>query len=341
MFKVPACLVFIMVMLVSCADRYKPYRSNYQFKSNQGNPDYSSLDYWAAHPWKWDPSDSVPAQIHDDYRDSTVDVFFLHPTTHTKKRRSRELNAAIDDDYINAKTDYSTILYQASVFNKEARVFAPRYRQAHISNFFHLGDEEAKQAFNTAYEDLRNAFQYYLAHWNNGRPFIIASHSQGSLLAERLLKEFIDGKPLHNKMVMAYIIGWPVPPGYFDNLKMCKDSFQTGCICSWRTVRNGFIPKYVRIHPAESYVTNPLTWTTGTEYASHELNKGSVLINFEKVYPHTTDARVGNGLLNVKKPKFPWSFFYFKRNYHIGDINLFYVNIREDVHRRIGYFWKK
>ena len=104
----------LLAGLFSCADKYQVFRSRYQFKSADGNPDYSNLDYWAAHPWKWDPSDSVPMPFRNEPKDSAVDVFFLHPTTYTGKIKSYKPNAAIDDDYINAKTDYSSILYQAS-----------------------------------------------------------------------------------------------------------------------------------------------------------------------------------------------------------------------------------
>lgn len=255
-------------------------------------------------------------------------------------------NAAIDDEYTNAKTDYSSILYQASVFNNQCRVFAPRYRQAHITTFFIKNKQEAAAAFDLAYQDLKTAFEYYLQHWNNGRPIIIASHSQGSLMAERLLKEYFETPQasmplLRNKLVVAYILGWPIPKDYFTSLKMCNDSLQTGCLCSWRTLRNGFVPRYLKNENGNSYVTNPLNWTTGDEYAARELNKGSILINFNKIYTHTTDAHISNGLLYVRKPKFPGSFFYFTRNYHIGDINLFYLNLRENINRRIAMFWKR
>ncbi len=316
-------------------------RTGYQFKSPDGRPDYSNLNYWAAHPWKWDPSDSVPEPLRHEPRDSAVDVFFLHPTTYTSKRRMKDQNAGIDDDFTNAKTDYSTILYQASVFNQHCRVFAPRYRQAHISSFFMKDSEKVNKAFELAYDDLRTAFLYYLQTWNKGRPVIIASHSQGSLMAEKLLKEFFEDKPLKNKLVAAYIIGWPVSKEYFTSLKMCEDSLQTGCICSWRTFREGYVPFYLKKEKENSYVTNPLTWTTGNEYASKELNRGSVLVKFNKVYPKTTAAHASNGLLYIKKPKFPGSFFYFTRNYHIGDINLFYLNTRENIEQRINMFWKK
>jgi len=334
---------FILFILIfaSCTDKYLAFRKNYQFKSGDGKPGYDDLNYWAAHPWKKDPSDSVPAPLQNQWWDSAADVFFLHPTTFTKRKYRNIHNASIDDDYINAKTDYSSILYQASVFNQQCRVFAPRYRQAHIYNFFKKDKKNADAAFDLAYEDIKSSFEFYVRTWNNGRPVIIASHSQGSLLAERLLSDFFENKPLMNRLVAAYIIGWPVPKEYFTSLKFCEDSLQTGCICSWRTVRRGFVPYFIRNEKGNSYVTNPLTWTTGNEYAPRNLNKGSVLLRFNKIYTKTTDAQVSNGLLYIRKPKFPWSFLYFTRNYHVADINLYYMNLRENISRRIAMFSKQ
>lgn len=331
----------LLIFLLACSDKYQAYKTQYQFKSAAGRPDYTQLDYWAAHPWKKDPADSIPAALQNEKRDSSADVFFLHPTTFTKKKDRQQPNALIDDPMINAKTDYSSILYQASVFNADCRVFAPRYRQAHIWNFYREDKVAAEKAFDLAYADLRESFIYYLEHWNKGRPVIIAAHSQGSLLAERLLKEFFENKALKKQLVAAYIIGWPVPKKYFTDISICADSLQTGCICSWRTLRRNFVPTYLRNEKGDAYVTNPLTWTTGNEYASRKLNRGSVLTNFEKIYPHTTDAQISNGLLYVKKPKFPWSFFFFTRNYHIADINLYYLNIRQNIRQRIAAFQSK
>ena len=130
-------------------------------------------------------------------------------TTFTRESDTLPSNARIDDAYINAKTDYSTILYQASVFNLHCRVFAPRYRQAHIQNFYSSDTSKSKAAFEQAYNDIKTAFEYYLAHYNQGRPIIIAGHSQGAFLSERLLKEFFENKPLQKQLVAAYIIGWP------------------------------------------------------------------------------------------------------------------------------------
>jgi Protein of unknown function (DUF3089) len=337
--------LLLPLVLFSCA-KYRAYKSRYTFKSEDGRPSYQSLDYWAAHPWKKDPSDSVPKPLQQEWRDSTVDVFFLHPTTYTKLIGSNGQNAKIDNRLLNAKTDYTTILYQASVFNQQCRIFAPRYRQANIKNFFRMNTPKADTAFALAYEDIKTAFEYYLQHWNGGRPIIIAGHSQGALLAERLLKEYFEPtpgieKPLQNKLVAAYILGWPVPKEYFTSLKMCEDSLQTGCLCSWRTFKNKAVPFWLKKEKGNSYVTNPLSWTTTNEFVSRKFNKGSILMKFNKIHSQTTDAQIGNGLLYTKKPKFPGSFFYFSKNYHVGDINLYYMNLRENVSRRIAMYWKK
>ena len=45
------------------------------------------------------------------------------------------------------------------------------------------------------YDDVRDAWNYYLAHDNQGRGFVLIGHSQGSYILTRLIREEIDGKP--------------------------------------------------------------------------------------------------------------------------------------------------
>jgi hypothetical protein len=324
--------------IISCSANFYHYTNNYRFSSKSGVPDYGDLNYWAAHPWKWDPSDSIPEALLNQIRDTIADIFFLHPTTYTSGTMFGRQNASIDDKTLNAKTDYTTILYQASVFNQHCRVFAPRYRQAHISSFFIQDTVKANESFDLAYDDLKTAFEYYLQHWNKGRPIIIASHSQGSKHAERLLKEFFENTKLKEQLIVAYIIGWGVPADYFRQIMPCNDSLQTGCVCSWRTLRKGYIPSYIKNEKEPAIVTNPLTWETNNTYASEKLHRGSILKDFNKIHLHTTDAQISNGVLGVSRPDFPGSAFYLSRNYHIGDINLFYINLRDNIESRIKSF---
>jgi len=331
-------LLLIVSMVYACSPKIVSYTEEAAFRSESGVPDYSKIEYWAAHPKKNDPSDTIPRLLRGVDNEKVADVFFLHPTTLLGPRDGGNNNAKIDDPVINYKTDYSPILYQASAFNESARIFAPRYRQAHIGMYSEKDSASKYAAFNLAYEDVKNAFLYYLKNENNGRPIIIASHSQGTTHATRLLKELFDGKDLLKQLVCAYLIGMGVKKNSYEKIPICTDSSKTGCFVSWRTFRQDYSDDWANRLDTSIAVVNPITWKTTNEIADKSLQKGAVLYNLNKVYTKTQNAQAEGGALWVSHPRFPGSFLYRKKNYHAGDINLFYVDIRKDASRRIAYF---
>lgn len=333
-----AILFFVSIEFISCSQKLSGKSINYQFQDKTSLPDYSDLNYWAASPFKFDPSDNIPKGLKDKTKDPLADVFFVYPTTYTDSKMPEGWNADINDASINKKTDNTTILYQASVFNKYCRVFSPRYRQANIRAFYTEEKDSAKAAFDIAYEDVRDAFKYYLQHFNQGRPIIIASHSQGTLHAARLLKEFFENKSLEKQLVCAYLIGLPVFSNYFSGLKPCTDSTSTGCFVSWRTFEDGYISSRIRNEKLKAFVTNPLTWTMDTAFAPADLNKGGMLRNFNKIIPDLVHAQIHGNILWVNKPEFFGNFLLKTKNFHIADYNLFYKNIRENVGGRVRNF---
>ena len=304
-------------------------------------PDFARLDHWAAHPDKKDPADRTPQGLQDEQATAEVDVFFIHPTIYLGTRRGENnWNASLDDTRLNAETDSSTILFQASIFNGAGRIFAPRYRQAHV-NAFHSNDQVSNQrALDTAYADVQAAFEYYLKNWNRGRPFIIAAHSQGAVHAKTLLRNVLENKPLQQKLVAAYIVGWRVERDFFKRLPACTTPEQTGCYCSWRTWKKNYGRR--KADEPNSVCTNPLTWTiTEGQYAPKSANRGGVLRPFGVLRPGITDAEVWRGYLLADKPKFPGSILFIRRNYHIADFNLYYLNVRENAQARAAAFFKK
>ena len=328
------------VFSISCFPKIHPYSGEKAFVSESGRPDYDRLEYWASHPDKWDPSDSIPKPFRGNPRDSSIGVFFVHPTTFTEKEYASVPNAKIDDARVNAKTDFTSILYQASVFNDNSELYAPRYRQAHINMYYEKDTGKALKAFDTAYSDVRSAFLCFLRR-NGEKPIIIASHSQGTTHTKRLLKEFFDGKPLSERLVVAYLIGIRVEKGFFKDLDVCKDSLSTGCITSWRTYRTGYQGEYTSKNDSSTVVINPVIWSTETSLADRSLHKGAVLYSFNKKFTRTHSTQIVGDMLWISKPKFFGSFFYNTRNYHAGDINLFYQHIREDANRRSAIFLAK
>jgi len=327
------------LILNACKPSYKAFQADYERQASaktDSSPDYKDLYYWASHPDKKDPADSTPKSFIQNRRGLLADVFFIHPTTFTSRElKGKVWNAPLNDATLNLKTDFSSILYQASVFNGTCRVFAPRYRQAHIHAFKPSDTMRAIQAFELAYADLRNAFQHYLQYENKGRPIILAAHSQGTLHARRLMREFFDGKPLREKLVCAYLLGLELPADEFQILPPCYNDTSTGCLIGWRTYRKNYIPPYIRNEKRASIVVNPLSWTTDTLRVSRRQNEAAVLFQFNHPYKHTNGAQIHSNVLWIEKPRFPFSFIDRRKNYHPGDINLFYLNIRNNVKKRV------
>jgi len=189
-------------------------------------------------------------------------------------------------------------------------------------------------------------FEYYLANHNDGRPIIIAGHSQGTTHGKRLLREFFDGKPLADQLVAAYIVGIAVPQDYFTSIEVCNDATQTGCYVSWRTWRRPAAPWNHGVNvfhendePPYPTVVNPLLWTTSEDYAPDSLNQGGTLLNF-KVKKSRCDAQIHKGILWIDDYKFPLNIIANIKNWHIADLNLFYENVRENAMRRSQAFTK-
>ncbi|MFN6071689.1 MAG: DUF3089 domain-containing protein, partial [Bacteroidota bacterium] len=106
-----------------------------------GSPDYSQASSWGALPEKIDLTDETPKGLAvngsiPNESLSKVDVFFLHPTTYTDNKKETYWNGNLADEKLRLKTENSTLKFQASIFNKAGNVYAPFYRQAHLSAYF-------------------------------------------------------------------------------------------------------------------------------------------------------------------------------------------------------------
>jgi hypothetical protein len=100
-----------------------------------------------------------------------ADVFYLYLTTYFW--RFGRWNAPMR---LHRYTNRTSIRAQASIFAGVGRLHAPHYRQATLYTFFDKEHPASKPAIDMAYSDVKAAFQYYLAHYNHGRPFILAGH---------------------------------------------------------------------------------------------------------------------------------------------------------------------
>jgi hypothetical protein len=348
------CSLFFVIFLIATHSSAQTISDRIQLREaeksgkeqvNSIAPDYSDLIFWAAHPAKKDMSDSIPSFISNETRDTLADVFFLHPTTFTKFTGNQPFNAPLDDTALNNSTDKRSILFQSSIFNNCCRIFAPRYRQAHIKAYLMPKSDPSVAAFDLAYNDLKAAFQYYLDHDNHGRPIIIASHSQGAMHAIRLLKEFFDDKPLQKQLVCAYIVGWQIKPDEFKNIPVGETPTATGCYVGWRSFKKGEIDFFVQNEKGGSVCVNPISWTTSSDETKPKQHRGGVWKDLKKPVKGVITASIEpeHKILWVDAPEKDQEKIGGGKvkNYHVADYNLFWLDIRENAMLRVKAFLNK
>mgnify|MGYP002629231659 FL=1 len=311
---------------------------DFEVETTPQAPDYQLEKYWSALPWRNDSPDVVP---NDEYVDrqsiAQVDVFFIHPTTVTAKENV--WNGDVNNQRQNSKIDNLPVKHQASVFNGSARVFVPRYRQANYEAFMELGSANSNKALDLAYQDVRAAFIYYLENYNQGKPFIIAGHSQGTFHAIKLMQEFVDSTDLLGQLVSAYLVGMPINKTDFVNCQPCESKEENNCYLTWNTMKKKSYPKFYKEYFQGAVCHNPLSWELNERYCDESCHQGLVPREFKKLVKNQYGAEVHDGILWVDPVKIPGiPFTKLVKNWHIGDYNLFYGNIRQNVNLRVNNY---
>jgi len=316
-------------------------------------PDYKQPSAWAAYPGRPSHADDLPQGVSKGV-DRGIPVFFIHPTTDLRMVIG---NAAFDaGGEVGARVDDVVLRFQASVFNGCCQIFAPRYRQASLKGIT-SNSAEGYAAAELAYGDVARAFEEFLrvsAH----RPFVIASHSQGSIHALRLLQERIIGTPLQRRLVVAYAIGLAMPAEIVaKGLPVCSSEDSTGCVITWNSVRRGhddrrrredsviwWQGRYQAVAGRKLVCVNPLDWRQDSE-AAPSANHGGVYSAgrnrpIPPPVPELTGSWCEGGLLGVDLPLNQRRHFgdilTITGVYHDFDYGLFYMNIRENVLKRVG-----
>jgi pimeloyl-ACP methyl ester carboxylesterase len=315
-------------------------------ETNTPGPDYSQPRYWML-------ASQNPA-VHP------VDVLFFHTSTYTDpnyidpltgSRRTTPVDSSAppvwNQTIAEAIADKSAAPIsnaQVSVFAACCNIYAPFYRQAAMPEVLQGDSVASERALSVAYADIEAAFDYYMAHLNNGRPFILAGHSQGSNLLLWLLERRMDHAAYRQKMVAAYVIGWSVTVSELDrypHLEMCESAAQTGCIVSYNT--QGPLAQFSMGRPGAVGVNPLLThWTTSTDVPPASLNLGAVFlppaVTARMEIPNFSGAFNQDGALILTTPPTSGPISNAIQLYHTYDYAMFYRNLEQNAQVRIDAF---
>lgn len=305
---------------------------------------YNKIDY--SNPKHWL---SLP-----DSKDKQADVFYLYPTSWIKNNPSEPDICELDNPSL---LEGSAITYkaQASAFETSCNIYAPYYRQASIECFLETTEKIRDVFLQAPLPDAIDAFEYYIKYFNNGRPFLLAGHSQGSALLLSILARYMkEHSGVYERMIAAYIIGCPVTKPFlskFTHLKFAEGAEDTGVIISYNTEAPEIHGWNIAWLP-ESITINPITWTREETHASEEQNLGSLIIDeqwniLESNVKNYADARVDKKrgvvvcstvnaeMLDFGNPLFP------RGVYHSFDYPFYYYNLRENAAERIRSYFSK
>ena len=320
---------------------------------------YADAKMWIARPdiVKDNPALWTPAGVANPQASPQAAVFFIHPTSYITTFGGAHWNARLDDSETDA-TARRFVASQASAFNGAGAVWAPLYRQANYGAFL-TQKPEADKALAAAYGDVRQAFAAFLRA-NPEAPLILAAHSQGSRHLLELLRQEIAGKPIADRIVAAYVVGWPVSveadlPAL--GLPACARRDQAHCIVSWQSYAEPADPSAV----VESFerktgytgrprkgthmlCTNPITGAFNGK-APASANKGTLDAREQgqppKLVPGIVPARCDtSGVLMIGEPVDMGPFTLPGNNYHVYDYSLLWGNVREDAQKRLAAFLK-
>lgn len=322
--KASIILIMSCLISVSCSENkvVEPSRIN-----------YSNTTYWY----------SCGDESH------AADVFYVYPTVSAISFAENDSSWFADitlpevREEANGNQRFNKMLYD------EYNFYAPYYRQM-IFEAYQQPDDTLEKLARFAAADVNDAFQYYMTHYNHGRPFFLMGHSQGSQMLIELLKHGMS-EAQRARMVAAYCIGYHVTAEelaqYPEALAPAADSLTSGLVIFnsvTDTVAIGMVSR------GDVVGVNPTTWTAATDtipavahlgMAKYNETRDSVLIvpcpTRTYLYHHNTvcpDLDPEMVFIPAYEAMFP------KGNLHFADSWLFGGNVVENMRCRLSNYKK-
>ena len=291
-----------------------------------------------------------------------VDTFYVYATEYimTSLDESAPEYATLDNEEMlqGVVAEYQA---HATVFEDSTNVFVPYYRQSGLRYAGIVRERDGNidaALIGMPYDDITAALDYYFENYNQGRPFILAGHSQGSAIVRLVLKKYFAEHPdYYGRMVAAYPIGYTFTRedyAAYPHLKYATGENDTGVIVTWGTEG----PKNAELNAPnvallpDGICINPLNWKLDDTYAPASMNLGSLMQD-----PETGEAVIGDVgadaqlnlargvvITNAKIPPMPEevaaaaAVYFGPDGRHDNDYTFFYNNIKDNVAKRIAAY---
>jgi hypothetical protein len=333
--RLRTCIVItaLSLLIISCK------KDNAQSSGNVIVTDYSIAAHWL----------NIPVT------NKPVDVFYLYPTAWTPDSQTNSIYCDINNPSMLTGAAFA-FNFQATAFETVGNIYAPFYRQLNAALAQSKTEAERwKLADSIPVADVMAAFEYYIDHYNKGKPFILAGHSQGSHTMFFLLSRYMQANPkVYERMIAAYAVGYPLTASFMvanKHLKFAKGPDDLGVIISFNTQSPNVKPGgNIIMTDSIGMVINPINWKRDETMAPVSESLGSYMPGPGNVFikvPSYADARVNltKGVLICSSVD-ENSLYQPSSNmglgvYHVLDFSFYYYNLRQNAENRTNKFLNK
>jgi hypothetical protein len=188
------------------------------------------------------PSGQMTAEKWQSNPNAPIDCFYVYPTV--------SVDPTPNSDMIPGTQELNVVRAQFVRLGSQCRLYAPLYRQITLTALRSVISGKPMHADRAlGYNDILDAWNYYLQHDNHGRGVVLIGHSQGSYVLTQLLAKEIDGKPIQSQLISAVLMGADiaVPKGQdvggaFKSIPLCHSATQLGCVITYASFRKNSPP---------------------------------------------------------------------------------------------------
>ncbi len=216
--------------------------------------DYSNGDAWICRPGRQDSctvdltttiveaNGRLSLERHVSRPKAAIDCFYVYPTISAQPTPNSDMTLG--------PAEKGVVRNQFARFGSQCRLYAPLYRQVTLTALREalIGVPPAPDAIDReralAYNDVVDAWHYYLEHDNHGRGVVFIGHSQGASILMRMIQDEIDGEPVQSRLISAMLLGtnFAVPKGKevggtFQHIPLCQSNTQIGCVITYVSFR--------------------------------------------------------------------------------------------------------
>lgn len=297
---------------------------------------YSHEDPEPVNPWA---EETMWYKAHEDYDANKIDVLYFVSTNVLSAKDSAGQVAwqsqLVAEDVTAIDAELNKV--ETAMFYDDFNFFAPYYHQYTFDAIWQLNAKSFDTVYNKVVREACDAFDYYMAHKNHGRPFILAGFSQGAMLILDVLKHMTDKQ--FSQMIACYMLGYRLTAQDLKHphVKAATGETDRGVVISFNSTQT---PEAIWPFVAQGAATciNPVNWRTDKTPATFTF-RGTT--NEVHVDPQTNVL-----LVTTDNPSYYYSYYdkaTFYENAHVSRDNLhhwdllFYLDqIHDNALKRAG-----